>query len=273
MERRTVIATGIGLTVASRVTGAADVALKETDIDIKTPDGTADAVLVHPAEGTHPGILVWTDIRGLRPAYRDMAKRIAAAGYSVLVPNPFYRAGRAPIPGPGADFNNPADRAVMMQLMGAITPAGVAERDAGAYLAYLDGHAAVKKSAKLGVTGYCMGGPLSMRTAALRPDRIAAAASFHGGSLVTDKPDSPHLKIPAMKAQFYFGVASDDDEKEPNVKTILKDAYAAANLKAEIEVYPGARHGWCVPGGPVYNHEAAERAMGKLLGLLKTALA
>ena len=273
MKRRQLITTSIGLTVAGSLAKAADRQLKQSDVEIKTPDGTADAVLIHPTEGTHPGILVWTDIRGLRPAFHDMGNRIAAEGYTVLIPNPFYRAGRAPQPHAGAEFNNPADRAVMMQLMGAITPAGVAERDAGAYLAFLDASPAVNTGRKLGVTGYCMGGPLSMRTAALKPDRVAAAGSFHGGSLVTDKPDSPHLMIPRMKAQFYFGVASDDDEKEPNVKTILKDAYAAANLKAEIEVYAGARHGWCVPGGPVYNAEAADRAMGKLLGLFKTAIA
>jgi len=251
----------------------ADVALTETDVEIKTPDGTADAVFTHPAAGTHPGVLVWTDIMGLRPAFRDMGRRLAAEGYAVLTPNPFYRSGKVSRDGLGLSFQDPAARAKMMQLMGALTAPGAAERDAAAYTAWLDAQPQVKTAAKLGTTGYCMGGPLIMRTAAHLPDRIGAAASFHGGGLVTDKPESPHLMIPKMKARFLIAIASDDDAKQPDAKNVLKAAFAAARLNAEIEVYEGAKHGWCVPGSPVHNPAQADRAFARLLALFKMALA
>ncbi|MDX2145806.1 MAG: dienelactone hydrolase family protein [Rhodospirillaceae bacterium] len=260
-----------GALLAAKGAYAAD--LTESEVSVTTADGNADAFFVHPKTGTHPGVLIWTDIMGLRPAFRDMGRRLASEGFAVLTPNPFYRNGPAGPEGLGLNFADPDARPKMMGLMGALTAPGAAERDAGAYIAWLENQGAVKKGAKMGTSGYCMGGPLIMRTAAAYPDKIGAAASFHGGGLATDKPESPHLMIPRMKAQLYIGVADNDDVKEPMVKDTLKAAFAAANVKAEIEVYKGADHGWCVPGGRVYNEEAANRAYGKLVALFKTALA
>jgi carboxymethylenebutenolidase len=269
-----------GLAAAAGSAGAADLAVVETDVEIKTPDGTCDAAFIHPKNGPYPGVLLWPDAFGLRPAMRDMAKRLAASGYSVLVPNPFYRVSKAPFTDASKfDFQNPDDRAKLMPLMGSITAAGNAEKDAVAYVGFLDAQKEVDKTKKIGTQGYCMGGPLVVRTAATVPDRIGAGASFHGGGLVTDKPDSPHLLAPKIKARMYFGVASNDDAKQPDAKDKLKEAFAAANVPAEIEVYAGALHGWCVPdmplqnGAPIYNKPDAERAWSKLLALYKAALA
>lgn len=244
----------------------------EKDVEIKTPDGVSDSVIVHPTTGVHPGVLIWTDALGLRPAFRDMAKHIAAQGYTVLVPNPFYRSARVPVMRPGFDFQNTEDRARLTQLMGVLTAPGAAERDAAAFVAYLDAHAAMKKTSKIGTNGYCMGGPLTMRTAASLPNRIAAAGSFHGGGLVTDKPESPHLMVPKMKVSYYFGIATNDDKAQPEAKDVLKATFAAAKLPAKIEVYEGANHGWCMPDSQIYNKPQAERAMAELLALYKSVL-
>ena len=252
--------------------------VKETDVQIKTEDGMCDAVLLHPATGSYPGVLIWTDALGLRPAFRDMGKRMAAEGYAVLVPNPYYRLTKAPGLPPNFSFENQDDRAKLTQLMGSLTPAAV-ERDAKAYIAFLDSQPAMKKGAKIGTIGYCMGGPLTMRTAATFPDRIAAAGSFHGGGLVTDKPDSPHLLIPKMKAQYHVAIATNDDQAQPDAKDKLKAAFADAKLKAEVEVYEGTLHGWCVAdmpprnGTPLYNKPQAEKAWAKIISIFKTTLA
>ncbi len=254
--------------------------VSETDVNIVTPSGSCDAAFIHPKSGSHPGVLLWPDAFGLRPAMRDMAKRLAAQGYSVLVPNPFYRVSKAPFKDASTfNFGNPADMAKLRPLMASITAPGHAEEDAVAYVGFLDAQKEVDRAKKVGTQGYCMGGPLVVRTAATLPDRIGAAASFHGGGLVTDKPDSPHLLAPKIKARMYFGIASNDDEKQPDAKDKLKRAFAAASVPVEIEVYPGALHGWCVPdmplhdGSPIYNQPAAERAWSKLLALYKEALA
>jgi carboxymethylenebutenolidase len=248
------------------------VGVKESEVTIKTPDGTCDAYLVHPSSGTHPGVLVWPDIFGLRPAFRQMGKRLAESGYSVLVINPFYRVKKAPTAPEHADFNDPATRSSLMQLAGALTPK-TAEVDAKAFVAYLDSQAAVDKKRKLGTTGYCMGGPFVMRTAALFPDRIGAGGTFHGGGLVTATPDSPHLLIPKMKASFLIAIADNDDQRQPDAKDKLREAFAAAKLSAEIEVYKGAQHGWCPPDAQVYNKDQAEHAWDRQLALFKKALA
>jgi carboxymethylenebutenolidase len=270
------VTAGLAATVGSAA-AAGDVV--ETDIEIKTPDGTCDAAFIHPKSGSHPGVLLWPDAFGLRPAMRDMAKRLAASGYSVVVPNPFYRVSKAPFTDASTfNFQNPADRAKLGPLMASVGAAGNAEKDAVAYVAFLDAQKQVNKSKKIGTQGYCMGGPLVVRTSAALPDRIGASASFHGGGLVTDKPDSPHLLAPKIKAHMYFGVASDDDAKQPDAKDKLKEAFAAAHVPAEIEVYSDSLHGWCVPdmptrdGKPLYNKPDAERAWGKLLELYKSAL-
>ncbi|MGB1877127.1 MAG: dienelactone hydrolase family protein [Rhodospirillaceae bacterium] len=243
----------------------------ETEIDIETPDGTSDTVFFHPSEGKHPGVLMWTDIMGLRPVFYEMGRRLASQGYSVLVPNPFYRDGRAPLPGP--DFNFSTDRPIAMKLMGNLVAPGAAERDAETYVAWLDAQDQVDSSSKMGTTGYCMGGPLTMRTAGLLPDRIGAAGSFHGGGLATDRDDSPHLLIPKMKVHYHIGVADNDDEREPEVKNILRAAFDGANVTATIKVYEDADHGWCVPTSSVYNEAQAEVAWTTLLDTFKAGLA
>jgi carboxymethylenebutenolidase len=247
-------------------------ATTESEVSIVTPDGTCDAYFVHRTTGANPSVLIWPDIFGLRPAFRQMGKRLAEAGYAVLVVNPFYRTSRAPTSVPHANMDDPATRDALMALAHSLTPDSAAT-DAKAFTAWLDQQPAVDKARKMGVTGYCMGGPLVLRTAATLPDRIGAAATFHGGGLVTDKPDSPHLLIPKMKAHFLISIASNDDAKQPDAKRVLKEAFAQASLPAEIEVYDGAMHGWCPPDSHVYNQEAAEKAWGRQLALFKETLA
>ena len=244
----------------------------ESEVEIKTPDGTADAFLVHPAAGKHPGVLIWPDIFGLRPAFKQMGKRLAEAGYSVLVVNPFYRTKKAPTAPEKADFNDPATRDMLFGLKATLSPA-TARTDAEAFITWLDGQSAVDKKRKVGTTGYCMGGPLVFETAAKRADRIGAAATFHGGGLVTDQPDSPHLLIPKMKAHFLIAIAENDDQKQPDAKNTLRESFAKASLPAEIEVYAGTLHGWCPPDSAVYNAPQAEKAWERLLALFKEALA
>ena len=251
--------------------GAAAADVTETEVQIKTPDGTCDAYFVHPAAGAHPGVLIWPDIFGLRPAFRQMGKRLAESGYAALVVNPFYRVKPAPTAPEHPDFNDAATRTALMSLMGALTQE-TAFTDAKAFIPWLDAQSAVDKKRKMGTTGYCMGGPLTMRTAAAMPARVGAGASFHGGGLVTDKPDSPHLLVPQMKAHYLFAIAENDDQKQPEAKDILRAAFARAKLPAEIEVYAGTMHGWCPPDSQVYNQEQAEKAWSRLLVLFKSAL-
>jgi len=280
-SRRTFVALSLGSTLAVTTRSViAALPVVDSDIVIETRDGTCDAAFVHPATGRHPGVLLWPDAFGLRPAMRDMARRLAGDGFAVLVPNPFYRLAKAPLYDTAANvnFGDPATRAKLGPLMGSINAAGAAEKDAAVYVAFLDAQPQVDRSRKIGTQGYCMGGALALRTAATVPDRIGAAASFHGGGLVTDKPDSPHLLAPRIRARSYVGVAANDDQRQPEAKDKLRAAFAAANVPAEIEVYP-ARHGWCVPdmptdaGAPVYSADDAERAWGKLLALYRSALA
>jgi carboxymethylenebutenolidase len=246
--------------------------VKESEVEIKTADGTCDAYFVHPASGKHPGVLVWPDIFGLRPAFRKMGQRLAESGYSVLVVNQFYRTKKPPIAAEGASFQDPQVRAALMALAGTLSADTVAT-DAKAFVPWLDSQAAVDKKRKMGTTGYCMGGPMTMRTAAAFPDRIGAGASFHGGGLVTDKPDSPHLLVPKMKAHYLFAIAENDDQKEPDAKDVLREVFAKAKLPAEIEVYAGTLHGWCPPDSQVYNEAQAEKAWSRLLALFGSALA
>jgi carboxymethylenebutenolidase len=262
---------GAGLFAAlPKLADAADT--QDAEVEIKTPDGSTDAYFVHPAKGKHPGVLIWPDIFGLRPAFRQMATRLAESGYSVLVINPFYRTKKAPTAPDHPDFNDPATRQALMTLAGTLSPE-TALTDATAYVAWLDNQPSVDKKRKMGTTGYCMGGPFTLRTAAAFPDRIGAGGSFHGGGLVTDKPDSPHLLIPKMKAQYLIAIAENDDQRQPDAKNVLRDAFAKAKLPAEIEVYAGAMHGWCPPDSQVYNHDQAEKAWSRMLVLFKTALA
>lgn len=269
-RRFSTLALGAGLAAAlPRFAQAAET--KGADVEIKTPDGTCDAFFVTPAKGKHPAVLMWPDIFGLRPASKEMATRLASSGYSVLVINPFYRTKKAPTAPEHPDFNDPTTRDALMALAGSLSPA-TAATDAKAFVAFLDAQAAVNKKMKMGTTGYCMGGPFVFRTAAAYPDRVGAAATFHGGGLVTDKPDSPHQLIPQMKAQFLVAIAENDDARQPEAKTVLKDAFAKASLTAEVEVYAGAQHGWCPPDSAVYNHDQAEKAWSRQLALFSKAL-
>ena len=242
------------------------------DVEIPTPDGIADCHFVHPASGAHPGVLIWPDALGLRPAFEGMARRLAESGYAVLVVNPYYRTEQAPILPEGASFRDEAVRQKVFPLMRSLTPERT-EADARAFVGFLDSRDAVARDRKMGTTGYCMGGSMTMRTAAAFPDRIGAGASFHGGRLVTDKPDSPHLLVGRMRARYLFAIAENDDAKDPEAKTALRRAFDAAGLPAEIEVYAGALHGWCPPDSAVYNEAQAERAWRRLLALFETALA
>src|SRR5713226_475018 len=283
IARRDFVAMSVaaGLAATGGQASAAGLDVVETEVEIKTPDGTCDAAFIHPKTGSHPGVLIWPDALGLRPSMRAIARRIASEGdgYSVLVPNPFYRVSKAPFTDASTfNFQNPDDMAKLKPLMASVNAPGNAEKDATAYVAFLDAQKEVNKRKKIGTQGYCMGGALVVRTAAALPDRIGAGASFHGGGLVTDKPDSPHLLAPKIKARMYFGIASNDDERQPDAKVKLKEAFASAKVVAEIEVYP-AQHGWCVPdmpardGAPIYNKVEAERAWGKLVALYRAALA
>ena len=264
------LAVGTGLTMMlPAMANAAD--LTDADVDIKTPDGTADAYFVHPAKGKSPAVLVWPDIFGLRPAFKEMARRLAGSGYAVLVVNPFYRTKRAPTAPEHANFQDPDTRNALVGLMNSLT-AETAVTDAKAFVTWIDTQPGVDKKKKMGTTGYCMGGPFTLRTAAAVPNRVGAGGSFHGGGLVTDKPDSPHLLVPKLKAQFLFAIAENDDQRQPEAKDTLRAAFAKANLPAEIEVYVGAQHGWCPPDSPVYNHDLAEKAWSRQLALFKTAL-
>ena len=261
------VSAGAGLAMLlPRAANAQDVA--ESEIDVTTPDGVCDSYFVHPSSGAHPGVLIWPDAFGLRPAKRQMAKRLAESGYSVLVVNQYYRSQRAPI----VESRNFAEVAgTLRPLMGTLN-AETHVLDARAFVGFLDSQSSVDSNRKMGTMGYCMGGPITMRTAAALPDRIGAGASFHGGGLVTDQPDSPHLLVPQMTAHYLFAIAENDDEAEPEAKNVLRDVFAEAGLPAEIEVYEGALHGWCPPDTQVYNEAQAERAWSRLLALFETAL-
>jgi carboxymethylenebutenolidase len=280
-SRRDFIAASLAAGVVAAA-GSAEAAMQVTDTDvvIQTPDGICDAAFVHPTTGSHPGVVIWADAFGLRPVMRDIGKRIAAEGYSVVIPNPFYRVRKAPVFDDVVSFNfqNQADMAKLMPLMGSINAPGAAEKDALAFVAFLDSQPQVNKAKTIGTQGYCMGGPLVMKTAAAVPARVGAGASFHGGGVVTDKPDSPHLLAPKIKARMYFGIASNDDQRQPDQKDKLREAFAAAKVPTEIEVY-AAKHGWCIAdmprdnSGPIYSRPDAERAWSKLVALYKVALA
>ena len=270
MTRRQFGAVSAGAGLAMLLPRAANAqAVSEADIDVTTPDGVADCYFVHPTSGAHPGVLIWPDAFGLRPAKKQMGRRLAESGYSVLVVNQYYRTQRAPIVNT-TDFG--AVRDTLVPLMGSLN-ADTQTRDARAFIRFLDTQPAVDRSRKMGTMGYCMGGPFTMRTAAAVPDRIGAAASFHGGGLVTDQADSPHLLVPEMKAHYLFAIAENDDNNQPEAKDVLRDAFARAGLPAEIEVYAGAMHGWCPPDSTVYHEAQAERAWSRLLALFENALA
>jgi carboxymethylenebutenolidase len=243
-------------------------AVMESDVNVTTPDGTADCYFVHPATGAAAGVLLWPDIFGLRPAMRQMGKRLAESGYSVLVVNPFYRVKKAPT----AEAGGATPLAQVMPLAQGLNET-THMTDAKAFIGWLDRQPSVAKNRKIGTQGYCMGGPMAFRTAAAVPDRVGAVASFHGGGLVTDMANSPHLQAAKTKAQFLIAIAANDDMRSPNDKTVMKETFGKANRPAEIEVYADAAHGWCPPDSQVYNEPQAEKAWSRLLALYGKALA
>lgn len=257
------VGAGVALVLPS-VANAATVT--ESDVTIKTPDGECDAYFVHPSTGTAPAIIVWPDIFGLRPAFRQMGKRLAESGYAVLVVNPFYRKQKAPTAAKGTQTPISELRPLTAGF------SDVTEiSDAKTFVAWLDSQSCVDKSKKIGTQGYCMGGPFAFRTAAAS-DRVGAVASFHGGGLVNDQPTSPHLQASKTKAQFLVAIAANDDARAPKDKDTLKETFEKAGLTAEIEVYDKAAHGWCPPDSSVYNEPQAEKAWSRLLALYKKAL-
>ncbi len=273
LSRRDFGALSLGTGLAMALPRSADAQqVTAANVDVPTPGGVADCHFVHPSDGTHPGVLIWPDALGLRPAFEQMGRRLAESGYAVLVVNPYYRKVKAPVLPEGASFRDEATRNTIFPLMRSLSPE-ITLTDARAFVGFLDGQAVVADDRKMATTGYCMGGSMTMRTAAAFPDRIGAGASFHGGRLVTDGPESPHLLVGKMRAHYLFAIAENDDEKEPEAKSVLREAFAAAGLPAEIEVYEGALHGWCPPDSAVYNEAQAERAWSRMLALFERALA
>ena len=271
-RRAAMLAMSSAAAMAGRPIRALASEVVETDVMVPTPDGKADAVLFHPAgAGTWPAVLMWPDILGLRPVFREMGKRLAASGYVVLVPNPFYRVKRAPIFTGPIDFNNKDDVAKLLVFKNGLTDAMV-DTDAKAYISFLDAQKQTNRRKAAGVQGYCFSGPFAFHTGAVRSDRIRAVATFHGGGLVTKDATSPHLLIPKTKASFLVAIARNDDQKQPEAKDVLKKAFAAAKRPAIVEVYP-ADHGWCVPGSQPYDQASAERAWAELLKLSRANLA
>ncbi len=262
----------ISLAFAGCAPGEAAEGITESDVMIDTPDGTADAYFAHPTTGAHAAVLIWPDIVGLRPAFKMMAKRLAADGYAALVVNPYYRQVKAPLVEVGQTFRDPGIREKIVPYARALSQ-DTNGTDAKAFVAWLDAQPAVDTSRQIGTTGYCMGGPMTMITASTLPDRIGAGASFHGGGLATDKPNSPHLLIPTMTADYLIAIAANDDARDTENKTVLKNAFSATANKAEIEVYEGTQHGWCPPDSAVYNETAADKAWARMLAVFETALA
>lgn len=272
LNRRQFGALGVGASVIAMLPRAANAAnTSESEVTIKTPDGTCDAHFVHPTSGAHAAILVWPDIFGLRDPFRQMSKRLAEYGYSVLTVNPFYRTQKAPTAPPNPNFQDPATREALFKLAGTLN-ATTHVTDTRAFVTWLDGRKEVDKKKKMGTEGYCMGGPMVLRAAATRADRIGAGATFHGGGLTTKNPDSPHLSIAQSKASYLIAIAENDDKSDPTSKDILRKTFDEAKRPAEIEVYP-AQHGWCAIDSQVYNKDQAEKAWARKIELYKKALA
>lgn len=273
INRRQFAALGVGIALASCSKSApADGGrrVSERTVSITMPGGVADAFFVHPAEGKHPGVVIWPDVAGLRDAFKIMARTLAAEGYAVLVVNQYYRGGPAPLLDSFSEWRTPEGQAKIAPLREQLTPAAITS-DAAAFITFLDGEGAVDRKRGIGAAGYCMGGPFTVRTAAAVPGRVGAAASFHGGNLVTDEPDSPHRLLVKTKASYFFAIARNDDEKDTAAKDKLREAAKAAGRPAEIEVYP-ADHGWCVPDSPTWDPSQADKAWERMLALFSKAL-
>ena len=250
---------------SSQSAAKARAGLTESEVAITTPDGTADAFFVRPAKGKHPAIIMWPDVAGLRPAYMEMGRQLAAAGFAVLVVNHYYRSAKAPILASIAEWRTPAGQAKLKPMIAAITPPGVTS-DTMAFVGWLDKQGATDRQRGIGSIGYCMTGPFTVRAAAAVPRRIKAAVSCHGGGLVTAAPDSPHRLIASTQASYLIAIARNDDARAPGDKDALRAAAKAAGRAAEVEVY-NADHGWCTLDAPTYDKAEAARAWGRALAL------
>lgn len=264
---------GMGAVLAMMLPPVANaLALVEDDVLVETPEGMADCYFAHPATGAHAAVIIWPDIMGIRTSFRMMGKRMAESGYSVLVVNPYYRTAKGPVIEDGESFGDPEVRKRLMPHARSLSPE-TCVTDGRAFVNYLDKQASVDTSRKIGTTGYCMTGSYTMRLAAAMPERIGAGGSFHGGGLASDADDSPHLLASQIKAGMLIAIAANDDEKDPNAKVLLREAFDGAGVNAEIEVYEGTLHGWCPPDSRVYNEAQAERAWRRLLALFERELA
>lgn len=276
MTRRDFSRLGLGAALATVLplpARALDVV--DEKVTVETPAGAADAYFVHPAEGRHPAVILWPDIFGMRPAFRQMGRRLAEAGYAVLVVNPYYRDTKTQLVPDDATVIDPELRQKIWprarELAGTLSPT-TAVTDGRAFVRFLDRQPSVDTDKKMGVMGFCMTGSYAFRLAADLPERIGAGASFHGAGLVTDREDSPHLLVPKIKAGFLVAIAGNDDERDPDAKVALRKAFERAGVPAEIEVYEGTLHGWCPPDSAVYNRAQAERAWGRMLELFERNL-
>lgn len=277
LSRRQFGAAGAGLVVMATIPGCSEaqsapgnLAVKGRAVTVTTPDGKADAWFYAPEAGKHPAVIMWPDIAGLREAYKTMASRLASSGYAVLVVNHYYRGAVAPVLDSLVAWRTPEGQAKLKPLIAAITPAATTS-DAKAFVAWLDAQPEVDTAKKIGTCGYCMGGPYTVRTAAAVPDRVGAAASFHGGGLVGSEADSPVNLLAKTKASFLFAIAQNDDASAPDYKTALAAAAKAAGRPAEVEVYP-AQHGWCTIDAPIYDKVQAEKAGSRMLALYAASL-
>lgn len=277
LSRRQFGAAGAGLVVMATIPGCSEaqsapgnLAVKGRAVTVTTPDGKVDAWFYAPETGKHPAVIMWPDIAGLREAYKTMASRLASSGYAVLVVNHYYRGAVAPVLDSLVAWRTPEGQAKLKPLIAAITPAATTS-DAKAFVAWLDAQPEVDTAKKIGTCGYCMGGPYTVRTAAAVPDRVGAAASFHGGGLVGSEADSPVNLLAKTKASFLFAIAQNDDASAPGDKTALAAAAKAAGRPAEVEVYP-AQHGWCTIDAPIYDKVQAEKAGSRLLALYAASL-
>ncbi len=273
LSRRDFSKLGMGAALAMMLPSVANaLEIVEEEVLVETPDGMADCYFVHPASGAHAAVIIWPDIMGIRTSFRMMGKRLAESGYSVLVVNPYYRTAKGAVIEDGESFGDPEVRARLMPHARSLSPE-TCLIDGRAFVSYLDSQASVDTNRKIGTTGYCMTGSYTLRLAADMPGRIGAGGSFHGGGLATDAEDSPHLLAPKIKAGMLIAIAANDDEKDPNAKVLLREAFDSAGVNAEIEVYEDTLHGWCPPDSRVYNKVQAERAWSRLLALFERELA
>lgn len=272
LTRREFSALSVGASIAMMLPRAANaVDTTVAEIDVPTPDGTADCYFAHPLTGAHPAVVIWPDARGIRNTYRQLALRLAESAYSVLVVNPYYRGHRGPVLPDGTDPRQGNVMEILRPLLADLSPE-TELTDAETMVEFLDTQDVVDTGRQMGTLGFCLGGPATFRTAARIPERVGAGSSFHGVRLVTDEPTSPHLLVPQMDAGFLIAIAEDDDENDPEAKNVLREAFDDAGLHAEIEVYEGAMHSWTTPDSPVHHPEQAERAWNRMLALFETSL-